>query len=58
MIDEGAYSDLLDHGDVADAKIFFEGKGKALQHKNVTTKGYYWVGVPIILTANGPHRFF
>ena len=40
ICDEGAYSDLLDHGDIADAKLFFEGKGKALQMKNVTTKGY------------------
>ena len=57
IIDEGAYSDLLDHGDIADAKLFFEGKGKALQMKNVTTKGFYWVGVPIILTANSSHKF-
>ena len=31
---------LLDHGDIADAKLFFEGKGKALQMKNITSKGY------------------
>ena len=38
-VDEGAYSDLLDKGDIADAKMFFEGKGRALQHKNITCKG-------------------
>ena len=58
IVDEGAYSDIMDHGDIADAKLFFEGKGRALQMKNVTTKGYQWVGVPIILTANEPHRYF
>ena len=25
--------------------------------KNVTTKGFYWVGVPIILTANSSHKY-
>ena len=40
IIDEGSYSDLLDNGAVEDCKLFFEGKGKALQLKNVTTRGY------------------
>ena len=30
LIDEGAYSDLFDHGHIADTKRFFEGMGKAL----------------------------
>ena len=30
LVDEGAYSDLLDNGDLADAKDFFGGKGRAL----------------------------
>jgi len=30
LIDEGAYSDLLDRGALEDAKLFFEGKERAL----------------------------
>ena len=26
IIDEGAFSDLFEHGDIANAKLFFEGK--------------------------------
>ena len=30
IVDEGAYDDLFTHGSIADVKLFFEGKGKAL----------------------------
>jgi hypothetical protein len=42
---------LLEHGSIADAKIWFEGMGKTLQLKNVTGSGRKWIGVPIIITA-------
>ena len=58
IIEEGAYDDLLESGSMADAKHFFEGKGKALQIKNKTTTGYQWKGVKILMTANHLHRYF
>ena len=57
IVDEGAYSDLFEHGDIADAKRFFEGEGKALQTKGITGKGMHWVGVPVLLGANHLHYY-
>ena len=39
VIDEDAYSSLLDGGDLSEAKIFFEGKGKSVKMKYVTSNG-------------------
>ena len=48
---------MLEHEDLADAKEFFGGKGKALQYKHMTCKGMSWVGIPVILTANHLHEY-
>ena len=57
LVDEGAYSDLLDKGDLSDAKLFFEGRGKALKHKILNGRGMTWIGVPIILAVNELHKY-
>ena len=43
---------------ISDTKLFFEGKGKALKYKNVTSMGMHWIGVPIIITASSLHKYF
>ena len=48
---------MLDNTDLANAKDFFGGKGKALQHKYESCKGLSWVGIPIILAANVLHLY-
>ena len=55
-MDEGASSALFDDADLGDSKAFFEGKGKALQLKNINSKGKQWIGVPIILASNDLHE--
>ena len=57
VIDEGAYQALFEYGDIGDTKLFFEGKGKALQFKGITGKGMHWVGVPIIIAVNHYHYY-
>ena len=57
LIDEGAFTALLENGAIEDAKLFFEGKGKALKTKHVTCAGMQWIGVPIIMTTNNLHDY-
>ena len=57
LVDEGAFTSLIDNGAIEDLKLFLEGKGKALKTKHVTSVGMHWVGVPIIMTTNTLHQF-
>lgn len=56
LVDEGAFTSLIDNGAIEDLKLFLEGKGKALKTKHVTSTGMHWIGVPIIMTTNTLHQ--
>ena len=43
--------------EVNDAKLFFEGKGRVIQLKNVNATGMSWVGVPIVMFVNTLHSY-
>ena len=56
LIDEGAFTTLIDQGAIEDLKHFLGGNGRPLKIKNVTSTGRQWVGVPVIMTSNTLHE--
>ena len=56
LIDEGAFTTLIDQGAIKDLKHFLGGNGRPLKIKNVTSTGRQWVGVPVIMTSNTLHE--
>ena len=55
LIDEGAFTTLIDQGAIEDLKHFLGGNGRPLKIKNVTSTGRQWVCVPVIMTSNTLH---
>ena len=58
LVDDGAFESLFKYGDLSDVKRWFEGKGKALQFKNINSTGMHWQGVPVIITNEDYHAMF